>query len=186
MLKNDLISFFFFLTYGCPVFPAPWDFKVPHSGKYYMQIIKTEWCDKGKVKWLLEQVVGEHLSKEMTLIWVLNDRGRNQPCGQLRREESRGQAKSRNSHSVLEEGAEGRGGGERDGWGGGLEQRKLHPVRLYMPRQELGFWRLVGNLSEAFKQNDMICLEEHFSSDMETKTIKQWGSCNRLERMGVI
>lgn len=67
--------------------------------------------------------------------------GRNQPRGQLRRKESRGQAKSRNSHSVLEEGAEGR---EGRGMGGVAGARKLHPVRLYMPRQSWGFEDLLG------------------------------------------
>ena len=44
---------------------------------------------------------------------------RNQPRGQLRGEESRGPSKSRNSHSVLEEGA---GGMRGEGWEMWLEQ----------------------------------------------------------------
>lgn len=60
--------------------------------------------------------------------------GRNQPRGQLRGEESRGPAKSRNSHSVLEEGAGGIGG---RGVGGVAGARKLHPVRLHTPRQRV-------------------------------------------------
>lgn len=78
----------------------------------------------------------------------------------------RGQAKSRNSHSVCEEGAEGRE--ERDGRRGWSKGGYILSGFICQGKS-WGFEDLLGTYQKAFKQNDMICLEEHFSSDMETK-----------------
>ena len=87
--------------------------------------------------------------------------GRKQPRGQLLQERSpevqpRAETATVSLRRVLEE-------PRGEGWEVWLEQGSYILSGFICQGKELGFWRFVGNLSEAFKQNGMICLEEHLA-----------------------